>query len=497
LRLFVKNRLTTNLKLGFNLQMNKLSIFFIVQLIILGAIHAQTINPVGPLPSSSQLQWQEEGFYLFTHFGPNTFTDLEWGKGTEKEAVFNPSQLDCRQWCRIAKAAGAKGIIITAKHHDGFCLWPSQYSTHTVAQSKWRNGQGDVLKELAVACKEYGLLLGIYLSPWDRNHPKYGTTQYNQVFINMMKEVLTKYGPVFEFWWDGANGEGPNGKKQVYDFKGFENTIRRLAPSTVVFSDIGPDIRWVGNEQGFAGKTNWNLLDTAGFKRGAGAPPTDTLNQGNFNGKNWIPAECDVSIRPGWFYHRKEDTVVKSARVLFALYLKSVGRGSNLLLNVPPDTRGLFTSYDSAALMGFKELRDGNFKTSLVSRTGTTLMIGPELKIVAEPKDRNDQSFLSLGPNFKNEFIEIQFSDATPVDCIRLEEPLQMGQRVIAFSIQVMKGDTVSFQLDQTTIGHERLLTFPKQMASSIRLIIRESKGIPLIRKIDAYMIDEDLIEGN
>lgn len=435
------------------------------------------------------------GFYLFAHFGPNTFTDLEWGKGNEKEAVFNPSALDCRQWCRIAKAAGAKGIIITAKHHDGFCLWPSQFSSHTVAQSKWRNGQGDVLKELSAACREYGILLGIYLSPWDRNHPKYGTPQYNQVFINMMKEVLSKYGPVFEFWWDGANGEGPNGKKQVYDFGEFEKTIRGIAPNTVVFSDIGPDIRWVGNEQGVAGKTNWNFLDTAGFGRGAGAPPTDTLNQGNYNGKNWIPAECDVSIRPGWFYHSQEDSSVKTARVLFGLYLKSVGRGANLLLNVPPNAKGLFSPSDSAALMGFKQLRDENFNSSLVEQQGTTLMIGPEQKVAREPRGADTQDFLNLGSNYKNKFIEIRFNHPTPVDCIQLEEPLQMGQRVIAFSIQVLQGDKIALQLNRTTIGHQRILTFPRQLADSIRLYIRESRGIPLIRKIDAYMIDETLIE--
>jgi alpha-L-fucosidase len=260
-----------------------------VAIILSSSLAAQTAQPVGPTPTPRQQQWEKLDFYLFTHFGPNTFTDLEWGKGTEHEEVFNPTQLDCRQWCRIAKAAGAKGIIITAKHHDGFCLWPSKYSTHTVAQSKWRNGKGDVLKELSDACREYGLKMGIYLSPWDRNHPKYGTDEYNTVFINMMKEVVSRYGPFFEFWWDGANGEGPNGKKMVYRWHEFEATMRSIAPNTPVFSDIGPDMRWVGNESGFAGKTNWNLLDTAGFTRGAGAPSTDTLNQGNVNGHNWYP----------------------------------------------------------------------------------------------------------------------------------------------------------------------------------------------------------------
>src|SRR5688572_1283658 len=331
---------------------------------IIFTVWAQSAT-TGPLPSKQQLAWHDMEYYWFIHFGPNTFTDKEWGHGDEQADIFNPSQLDCRQWARIAKQSGAKGIILTAKHHDGFCLWPSKYSTHTVRESKWKNGKGDVVKDLMQACKEYGLKFGVYLSPWDRNHPKYGTAEYNDVYVNTMKELIARYGPFFEFWWDGANGEGPNGKKQEYDFRRFEQTMRKLAPNTIVFSDIGPDIRWVGNEKGIAGTTNWNLLDTAGFKRGHGAPHTDTLNQGNVNGGNWIPAECDVSIRPGWFYHKEEDDKVKTAEQLFDLYLKSVGRGANFLLNIPPDRRGLINEHDSIALMGFKELREKSFRKNL------------------------------------------------------------------------------------------------------------------------------------
>ncbi|TMI87114.1 MAG: glycoside hydrolase family 29 (alpha-L-fucosidase) [Bacteroidetes bacterium] len=312
-------------------------------------LRAQTSKT--PLPTKQQLAWHEMEYYFFFHFGPNTFTDKEWGHGDEPEDIFDPTGLDCRQWVRIAKQAGAKGVIITAKHHDGFCLWPSKYSTHTVRESKWKNGKGDVLKELSQACKEYGLKFGVYISPWDRNHPKYGTAEYNDVFVNMMKEIFTNYGPIWELWWDGANGEGPNGKKQVYDWDRFKKTVKTLSPNTVVFSDVGPQIRWVGNENGIAGKTNWNYLDTAGYTAGAGAPSTDTLNTGNAFGRAWIPAECDVSIRPGWFWHANEDSKVKSGEQLFELYLESVGRGSNLLLNVPPDRRGLINENDSVALI--------------------------------------------------------------------------------------------------------------------------------------------------
>jgi alpha-L-fucosidase len=454
----------------------------------------QHVSKVGPLPRAEQLKWQDNNFYLFVHFGPNTFTDLEWGKGSEKEEVFNPTALDCRQWCRIAKAAGAKGIILTAKHHDGFCLWPSAYSTHTVAQSSWKGGKGDVLKELSAACREAGISFGVYLSPWDRNHPAYGTPEYNEVFVNMMKEVVSRYGPFFEFWWDGANGEGPNGKKQVYDWHRFESTMRRIAPGTILFSDIGPDARWVGNEKGFAGKTNWNLLDTAGFTRGAGAPPVDTLNRGNVNGANWIPAECDVSIRPGWFYHASEDSLVKSPKTLFEIYLKSVGRGANFLLNVPADRRGVIASPDSAALMGFARLRSASFHSSLTENRGTTVMLDGK-NVRPELTDGNEDTWISMGADYKNKFLDIRFDKITEVNCVLLKEPLQNGQRVKSFTVELLKGNRLLASLNQTTIGHQRILTFPKQAITGLRIRINDAKADPLLSGISIFRINDDLVE--
>lgn len=447
----------------------KFAYTILLSLLGLGA-GAQKTTPLPPLPTPRQLTWQEQEFYLFTHFGPNTFTDLEWGYGTEHEEVFNPTELDCRQWARIAKAAGAKGIIITAKHHDGFCLWPSKYSKHTVRESKWKDGKGDVLKELSDACKAYGLKLGIYLSPWDRNHPQYGTPGYNDVFVDMMKEVVSRYGPLFEFWWDGANGEGPNGKKMVYDWHRFEQTMRTIAPNTPVFSDIGPDMRWVGNEKGIAGKTNWNLLDTAGFNRGLGAPSTDTLNHGNFNGKVWIPAECDVSIRPGWFYHQTEDAKVKTPEELFDLYLKSVGRGANFLLNVPPDRRGLFTSYDSASLVGFRKLLDENLSKPVASKTWKAVQQTNNTFSVALPK-------------------------ATSVNCVLLQEPIELGQRVISFSVQLKKNGSVVKEISATTIGRKRILTFPAEEADAVDVVIKDSKATPYLKQVAVYKIADNLVE--
>jgi alpha-L-fucosidase len=455
-------------------------------------LHGISQSYVYPLPNDKQLAWQNAPFYLFMHFGPNTFTDLEWGKGSEKEEVFNPTALDCRQWCRIAKAAGASGIIITAKHHDGFCLWPSAYSKHTVAQSSWRNGRGDVLKELSAACREFGLSFGVYLSPWDRNHPAYGTPAYNEVFINMMKEVVHNYGPFFEFWWDGANGESPNGKKQVYDWHRFESTMREIAPATMVFSDIGPDIRWVGNENGMAGTTNWNLLDTAGFSRGAGAPPNDTLNRGNINGKNWMPAECDVSIRPGWFYHSKEDSLVKSPETLFGIYLKSVGRGANLILNVPPDTRGLITAYDSAALMNFALLRIESFQNNLI--LGKNAVIFWEGSNVTGILGDGDGDF-ALGKNYKKENMEILFDSLQAVNCIFLKEELKYGQRVKSFAIELYNGDSLVYKREYSTIGHHRLVSFPTQKTNRILFKISDAKSEPVLNGIGVYHIPDQLVE--
>jgi alpha-L-fucosidase len=425
---------------------------------------SQTKNFNNPVPTKQQLAWHEMEFYLFAHFGPNTFTDKEWGEGTEPEDIFNPTNLDCRQWCRVAKAAGAKGIIITAKHHDGFCLWPSKYSTHTVRQSKWKNGKGDVLKELSQACKEYGLKFGVYISPWDRNHPKYGTPEYNDVFVNMMKEIFTNYGPIWELWWDGANGEGPNGKKQVYDWDRFKKTVRQLSPTTVIFSDVGPDIRWCGNEKGIAGVTNWNLLDTVGFTPGAGAPPVDTLNHGNENGRNWIPAECDVSIRPGWFYHKEEDEKVKTPGELFQLYLKSVGRGANLLLNVPPDRRGIINEKDSAALVGFKRLRDESFTKVFVECNSVSVVVN--------------------------------FETPMRTNCIVLKESLNRGQKVSRFRIRLVESNNNSEDLKGTTIGSKKIITFSTRVIKRLYLFIDNYKnGLVPDVGVSEGLIPENLIE--
>ena len=455
---------------------------------------AQSIKPFPPVPSKQQLAWHDMEFYLFVHFGPNTFTDKEWGHGDEPEDIFNPTSLDCRQWARVAKQAGAKGIIITAKHHDGFCLWPSKYSKHTVRESKWKNGTGDVLQDLAKACKEYGLKFGVYISPWDRNHPQYGTPEYNDVFVNTMKEIFTSYGPIWELWWDGANGEGPNGKRQVYDWQRFENTVRQLSHSTVVFSDIGPDIRWVGNEKGIAGTTNWNLLDSAGFTRGIGAPHTDTLNRGNMYGKNWIPAECDVSIRPGWFFHANEDDKVKTPEQLFDLYLKSVGRGANFLLNVPPDRRGLFHENDSASLVGFKKLLENNFQNNLARNTTAQIVVGNKVTGAKQLIDQSAKTYVVLDQHVDQK-ISLSFKEPTDINSIVLQEAIEFGQRIQNFEIDLVDSNDGVVSVRGTTVGRKRIISFPVKKIKQIVIRITQAKAAPIMSEISVYRIEERLVE--
>ncbi|TNE58070.1 MAG: glycoside hydrolase family 29 (alpha-L-fucosidase) [Bacteroidetes bacterium] len=468
--------------------------FLLLWLLVAIQLAGQT-TPDLPKPSPAQLRWHETEFYLFFHFGPNTFTNLEWGHGTETEDVFNPTDLDCDQWCRVAKQAGARGVVITAKHHDGFCLWPSGYSTHTVRESPWKDGRGDVLRELSEACRRHGLKFGVYLSPWDRNHPQYGTPEYNDVYAKTLTELLTGYGELFEVWWDGANGEGPNGKKQVYDFHRFEKLVARLQPDAVIFSDIGPGCRWAGNERGTVNETNWCTLDTAGFGRGATGPPADTLQRGNSYGANWIPAECDVSIRPGWFYHPEEDEQVKTPEQLLEIYLKSVGRGANLILNVPPDRRGRIHARDSLHLAEFGALLHTRFSSNLAKdkkwiRLFRACAFTPR-KYRSDLNDGDPATYQPLhqdvavsGPVYRE---VLDLGRKRRFQTIVLQEYLPEGQRIAAFTVEVREKGEWQMLFQGTTIGHKRILTFPEVRARRIRFTVKEARAHPLISEVAVY----------
>jgi alpha-L-fucosidase len=460
--------------------------------------------PLPPVPTAAQRAWHDLEFTGFIHFGPNTFTDREWGHGDEPAEVFNPTALDATQWVRVMKDAGMKGVVITAKHHDGFCNWPTALSSHSVAKSPWKNGKGDVLRDLSDACREAGIKFGVYLSPWDRNNPAYGTGEpYNEYFRQQLRDVLTNYGPIFEVWFDGACGEGPNGKRQVYDFPSFEGVVRELQPNAVIFSDVGPDIRWVGNEQGWAGETCWGMLKVKGHGRGNdNPPPTKSLNEGDEDGEAWIPAECDVSIRPGWFYHAHEDDKVKTPEQLFDLWERSVGHNSNFHLNFPVDRRGLIHENDAAAVRGLRKLLDETYgpgtNMALGKAVGVTAMRGhvprgAHEKLRTEPYcgslavDGNPETYWATDDGTRSASIEVELPPSKRFDRVVLSEPTWLGQRVKKFTVAVPDGHDWRIVAEGTTIGRKRIVRVPVTSAQRVRIEILDSRACPLLSEIAVH----------
>ena len=453
-------------------------------------------EPFGPVPSERQLAWHDMEYYMFVHFTVNTFTDKEWGYGDEKETVFNPSDLDCRQWARVAKDAGMKGIIITAKHHDGFCLWPSQFTEHSVKNSPWKNGKGDVVQDLREACNEYGLKLGVYLSPWDRNSAVYGTPEYLKYYRQQLHELLKNYGDIFEVWFDGANGgDGYYGgarerrnidNRTYYDWPGTHKIVRELQPQAVMFSDAGPDVRWVGNESGMGSLTNWCLL-----KKDEMYPGGDfakILGEGHEDGTFWVPAEVDVSIRPGWFYHSKEDSLVRSPENLMELYYSSVGRNSNLLLNVPPDRRGLLHEKDVSSLIAFRELREKEFVTDLArNKKASASESRGKAFDSSKVNDGDADTYWSGKDDQLTGDIIIDLGDETEVNRILIQEYIKLGQRVKKFEVSVLKDDKWETVLEGTTIGHKVIRKFPVVKTTKIKFSVTDSKACPVISNIELY----------
>ena len=445
--------------------------------------------PSAPLPTESQRAWADMEFTGFIHFGPNTFMGNEWGHGTEDPRAFAPSALDARQWARVMREAGMRGVVITAKHHDGFCLWPSRLSTHTVAASPFRGGAGDVLKEFSEACAAEGLKFGVYLSPWDRNHPAYGSgTAYNDYFKGQLREVLSGYGPIHEVWFDGACGEGPDGRRQEYDWAGFIQVVRELQPQAVIFSDVGPDVRWVGNEQGHAGETNWCTINVAGHGRGAdNPPPTASLWQGDEEGAAWIPAECDVSIRPGWFWHERDDERVKTPAELLDLWERSVGHNANFHLNVPPDRRGLLHERDVAALRGLRALLDATYGRDLAAgATATGAALGPAWSAANLVDGRAESSWAAPADAAAPSF-ELRFPAPVELDRVNLEEDLRFGQRVRTFTVEILRDGAWSPWASGTTIGHRRILRGPPVRAEAVRVTCTGFRAPPVLRRASIH----------
>jgi alpha-L-fucosidase len=412
-----------------------------------------------PLPSAAQLEWQQDELAMFLHFGVNTFTDREWGDGREDPSIFAPANLDARQWARTARAAGFRSMILTAKHHDGFCLWPSKTTEHSVARSPWRSGAGDVVREMVDACRAEGLRPGVYLSPWDRNNAAYGDSpRYNDLYCEQLTELLTRYGPIAEVWFDGANGEGPNGKRQVYDWPRVFALVRRLQPNAVMFSDSGPDVRWCGNENGSAGDPNWSTVDPAAvpYPGASGDRVTPALQHGDPAGTVWRPAECDVSIRPGWFYHPGDDARVHSVDNLVDLYFSSVGSNAKLLLNVPPTKDGLLHDTDVQRLSGFRSRLDSLFRTDVTARAPRTRL-----------------------PRTSNVEVLIEFPQAVTVSSARLTENIARGQAVARHTLYGADAGDWRVLSSGTTIGYARLARFEPTMVRRVRLVVDEAVGTP------------------
>lgn len=428
------------------------------------------------VPTPQQLEWQRMELTAFLHFGVNTFTGREWGDGTEDPAIFNPTSLDCEQWVRTLKESGFKMAIITAKHHDGFCLWPTKTTRHSVASSSWKGGKGDVVRELRDACKKYGIKFGVYLSPWDRNASCYGDSPaYNQFFIEQLTELLTNYGEVHEVWFDGANGEGPNGKKQIYDWDAILKTIRRLQPKAVT-AIMGDDVRWVGNERGIGRETEWSATAlTPGIYPRSGEQNKKLGIYGkakDLGGRDivaratelfWYPSEVDVSIRPGWFYHADQDKQVKSLNHLTDIYFKSVGYNSVLLLNIPPDLRGLINENDVQRLKEFSSYLKKTFARNYVLK--------------------GNEAWHGTSGTVRQYDIQ---KDAL-VNAFMIQEDISKGQRVESFLVEAYKDGSWIHMAEGTTVGYKRLVRFSDTRPERIRVTIRSARGVANVAAVGLF----------
>ncbi len=471
-------------------------ILLLLSLFIFSCTKTDPPLPYGPVPSENQVRWQEMEYYAFVHFSLNTYTDQSWGFGDEDINLFNPTELDCRQWARICKEAGMKGIIITAKHHSGFCLWPSEYTEYSVKNAPWKDGKGDVVRELADACREYGLKLGIYISPWDRNHPDYGKSGYITYFRNQIEEVLTNYGDIFEIWFDGANGgSGYYGgayetrsidRTTYYDWQPTYKMIRELQPEIVIWNDGGDraDLRWVGTEAGFVGETNWSLLDSVGEVN------WNMLHHGLENGNAWVSAEVNTSIRPEWFYHPGEDGKVKTLPHLMETYYNSIGRNGTLLLNFPIMPNGLIHPADEKAALDLAQAVREAFAVNLAEGTkaGATNVRGDATRYdEAKAIDNNTDTYWAADDSVTVASLTIDFVKPVTFNRFMAGEYIRLGQRVKSFAVEAFAGGEWKEVAQGTTIGYKRILRFPTVEATQLRLNITGSKACALISEIGVY----------
>ena len=459
-------------------------------------------EPYGPVPSERQLAWHDLQFYAFICLSSATYRDVEWGYGDMDPDEFQPVAFNPRQWVEVVKAAGMKGLVLTAKHHDGFCLWPSKQTDYSVASSSWRDGKGDIVGELAREARRAGLQFGVYLSPWDRHDLRYGSSDYIDYYRRQLEELLTWYGPVFEVWKDGANGgDGYYGgrceQRRVdgriyYDWPRTDSIIHALQPGACIFSDGGPDIRWCGNEQGHVGETNWAILDIDHYA--PGVADANGLRHGNPSGTAWVPAEVDVSIRPGWFYHASEDGQVKSLEHLMQIYYESVGRGANLILNAPPTKQGLIHPVDSARLVAFGQALSREFsrplrRADIASVEASNQRDGSRRFGPRRALDGHEKTYWATDDSVRRASITIRLSRPQPLYSLRLREPIRLGQRVSRFSVETLSPAGEWQEVAQgTTIGPQRLLRLGNAQAQAVRLTIESDRACPLLRELQLYL---------
>lgn len=481
------------------------NIILLFLLIILGCKRSEVRPPapVLPVPTAEQLKWQEKELFAFIHFTVNTFTNKEWGYGDENPDTFHPEKLDAGQWAKVLKDSGFKGAILTAKHHDGFCLWPSQYTSHSVKNTKWMNGKGDVVASLKKACEEQGLEFGIYLSPWDRNRADYATSAYIQHYKNQLNELISTYGPIFEIWFDGANGGDGyyGGAREIrkiddqvyYNWAESFKIVKSYNRETIIRGDAraASDSRWCGNEEGFIGETNWNMVTPDSLiALGKDKKRQDILNTGDENGKVWMPAEVDVSIRPGWFYHESEDSLVKTPDKLFDIYLSSVGRGSPLLLNVAPDKRGLISAPDVQSLLQWKKKIEDTFSVNLAS--GATVSVnsyrGKSDQYGARNlTDGNSNTYWATDDGIVSGSVECDFGMPKKIQFVVVQEYIKLGQRVKSFVVEVMKEGKWALVADGKTIGYKRIVKLKPVETQKLRVQIIDSKASLVISNLEIY----------
>lgn len=461
--------------------------------------------PYGALPSPRQIEHAEMEFYTFLHFTVNTFTNREWGLGDEDPSIFNPTAFDADSIVEALKPAGSTGVILTCKHHDGFCLWPTRTTEHSIRHSPYKNGKGDIVREISEAARRHGLKFGVYLSPWDRNQASYGTPRYIEIYREQMRELLTGYGPIFEIWHDGANGGdgyygGAREKRVIdrlhyYDWPHTWEIERELQPDAVLFSDVGPDIRWVGNEKGIAGDPCWATFTPVGAEGGTDAAPgnirASDLPGGTRNGKFWMPAECDVSIRPGWFWHESENALVKSPRQLLDLYYNSVGRGASFLLNVPPDRRGLIHEQDAQSLQRFGSILRTTFASNLAegAKVHASRTRGGDAEFrAANLLDGNRSTYWATGDTDKTPEVTLDLRRPVKFNLVRLREYIPLGQRVEAFTVETWLNDGWTLFGSGESIGSCRILRSAAPVTTQkVRLRITRSPVCPALSEFALF----------